>query len=128
MVVVSPCFAVFLLKLMFVLSRLDYSEVHNIDDSDDEPFVEQRNVQNTRQMPTSHSAKIDTKQSNKSYDNERSFDDEEDYSKFRKHSSARSSSSQYRSYLKNVLLQKQSASRLQRYLAVKKSIKWYVCH
>ncbi|XP_055321488.1 GATA zinc finger domain-containing protein 7-like isoform X2 [Sitodiplosis mosellana] len=106
----------------------DYSEVHNIDDSDDEPsYVEERNIQNVRQLPptassSSHSAKIDVKLPIKSYDNEHTFDED---AKFGKHSAARvssGSSSQCRSYIKSML-QNQSASKLQRYLAVKRSIK-----
>lgn len=110
------------------LISLDYSEVHNIDDSDDEAF-EERNLENVRQIPTSHNAKTDINVPIKSYDSEHNFDE---HAKFGKHSMSRdnissnSSSIQYRNYLKRVL-QKQSASKFQRYLAVKRSIKWYVC-
>lgn len=105
---------------------LDYSEVHNIDDSDDEPFVEEQNIQSARKMSASHSANIDIKVPIKSYDSERTFEDDD---KFGKHSAIRvsSNSGQCRNYLKSML-EKQSASKLQRYLAVKRSIKWYVCH
>lgn len=105
---------------------LDYSEVHNIDDSDDEPFVEERNIQNARQVSASYSANIDIKLPIKSYDSERTFEEDD---KFGKHSAIQvsSNSGQCRNYLKSIL-EKQSASKLQRYLAVKRSIKWYVCH
>lgn len=117
--------SIWFVSFRLVWYRLDYSEVHNIDDSDDEPFIEQRNTQqNMRQMPSSHSAKIDIKLPHESYGNAPTTFDED--SKFRKHSSVRSNS-QYRNHLKNVL-QKQSASKIHRFFAIKRSIKWYVCH
>lgn len=110
---------------LFLLSTSisDYSEVHNIDDSDDEPFVQEGNPPNVRQMPPTHSAKIDIKLPIKPrYDSEHTFDEDVKYQA--KHAMARISS-QYRSHLKREL-GKQSASKLHRYLAVKRSIKWYV--
>ncbi|XP_031617830.1 putative uncharacterized protein DDB_G0282133 isoform X3 [Contarinia nasturtii] len=101
----------------------DSSYVQNIDDSDEEPYIAERNIQNVRQIQSSHSAKNDIKQSIKSYDNERSFDED---AKFEKHSAiginSSSNNNRKRCYLKQML-QKQSASKLQRYLSIKKSIK-----
>lgn len=83
--------------------------------------------QNVRQIQSSHSAKNDIKQSIKSYDSQRRFHED---TKFGKHSTAQintssNNSSRKRNSLKQKL-QKQSASKLQRYLSIKKSIKWYV--
>lgn len=74
-------------------------------------------------MTSSHSAKIDQRQpTNARYDSEQRFDGDAKYSS--KKATARFGS-QCRSYIKNEL-QKRSASNLHRYVAVKKSIKWYV--
>lgn len=119
---------ILILFVIFSFICLDYSEIHNIDSSDDEPSVEERNVQNVRQMSASHSGdrRIDFKAPIKSYDSEQTFEDDD---KFGKHSAIQvnSNSGQCRNYLKSML-EKQSASKLHRYLSVKKSIKWYVCH
>lgn len=102
-------------------SILEYSEVHNIDDSDDEQYSEETNRQNIQRMPSSKSHhQIDAKSSDKPYD--RSFDDDDDDDN-EKHAIGQNQSGSYRSYLRNEL-QKQSASKLHRYLAVKRSIKW----
>lgn len=101
----------------------DYSEIHNIEDSDEEAYGEECNIQNVRQMPSSNSAKNDMQLPAKTrYDSEHTFDRDAKYSA--KNASARIGS-QCRNYIKSEL-QKQSASKLHRYLAVKKSIKWYV--
>lgn len=102
--------------------------MHNIEDSDDEQFIEERNLQNMRQMRLSHGGAVNVKQSTKSFDDEHTFEADRH---FGKHPAigikSNSSNGQYRNYVKTTL-QKQSASKLQRYLAVKRSIKWYVCH
>lgn len=123
----TNCIALFFFGRLFPIA--DYSEVHNIDDSDDEPsYVEdRRNVQH-QQMPSSssQSAKNDMKLPAKSrYDSEQMLDEAD--AKYAAKSASIRFDSQCRNYLKNEL-QKHSASKLYRYLAVKRSIKWYVCH
>lgn len=109
----------------FFFFRTDYSEVHNIEDSDDEQFIEEQNIQN---MQPSHGGTVNVKPFTKSYDDQHTFEEDRH---FGKHPAigikSNSSNGQYRNYVKTTL-QKQSASKLQRYLAVKRSIKWYVCH
>lgn len=119
-ILITNCF------VSFLCSILDYSEVHNIDDSDDEPYIEERRNVQHQQIPSSsssHSAKNDIKLPAKPrYDSEQMLDEDAKYTD--KCASIRLGS-QCRNYLKNEL-QKHSASKLHRYLAVKRSIKWYV--
>lgn len=124
---------------MFVIfhSTLDYSdsnEIHNIDDSDDEieaviPPQQQQQQQQQHQTPpkilqlsSPYSVKVDVKPP-KMYVTEYSA---EDHSRL-KEDLQRMRNMKHRHFLKIELL-KQGASRLQRYLAVKRSVKWFVCY
>lgn len=111
-------------------STLDYSdsnEIHNIDDSDDEieaviPQQQHQKQQQPKvlQLSSPYSVKVDLKPP-KMYVTEYSVDD---HSRF-KEDLQRMRNMKHRHFLKFELL-KQGASRLQRYLAVKRSVKWYV--
>lgn len=101
------------------LEYSDSNEIHNIDDSDDEIEAGSQN-QKVLQLSSPYSAKLDLKPT-KMYVTEYSAEDhprlKEDLERMRNLTD--------RHYLKFQLL-KQGASRLQRHLAVKRSIKWYV--
>lgn len=120
---------------MFFRSTLDYSdsnEIHNIDDSDDEieavipqqqqqqQHHQQQQQSKVLQLSSPYSVKVDLKPP-KMYVTEYSVGDhsrlKEDLERMR--------NVKTRHFLKFELL-KQGASRLQRYLAVKRSIKWCV--
>lgn len=105
----------------------DSNEIHNIDDSDDEieaisppPQRQQQQQPKVLQLSSPYSVKLDLKPP-KMYVTEYSVDDHSSL----KDDLERMRNIKPRQYLKFELL-KQGASRLQRNLAVKRSIKWYV--
>lgn len=91
--------------------------VHNIDDSDDEP--EEKSTRNLEQTSSPSIAKYHPKETENRY--ERNYYEYQEEQR----SYVDPNYTQRHNYIRDVL-QKQSASKLYRYMAVKRSITWYV--
>lgn len=99
------------------MSSVEEDIVHNIDDSDDEP--EEKFTRNMDQTSSPTSAKYHPNDTENRYERN-CYDDQEDERRY-----VDPTYMQRRNYIRDVL-QKQSASKLYRYMAVKRSITWYV--